>query len=521
MDLYERDDYRKRLKENLRPVQYARSSQGEWKHDRYEFASRRHAAKVFGRMLARVDRTNPAHLAAFAVHVEQANGVLSTTREMWRYDMTNMLTKFDPDWGQMLRRERVKFSTGEWDVVPWMGMMWWEMSPYKYLHGVHMSTTNPGNIAYAESQTKREAGRYTSTKAGRYLTKYFGDKLDEKQIKLWAEKCAASAMPLTLRFIESNNPAGWVEVYHDGPDSCMSGESSECVGVYAHDKSVLRLAYVERGEAGILGRCIVREDTIPKQYIRVYPNTNSTENQKVSTGLTSLLEDAGYVPGNLHGVLLKATRTGSCDENYMMPYLDYGSSSRGCMCVTLTDDGQYFKVTRDGIDAQSTSGYINVTPQVTCADCDDAVNEDETNYVEYNDRTVCASCLSNNYCHAYGRRGDQMWASTDDCVENLSDDEFYIAEYAHANDVYRCEESGNWYTMEDMVSTSRGLVCTDDAIKLDAEDPDGNDYAARKRDTVETHDGRTIHMDSAEDRDGKQCHEDDEQDETATEGEEA
>ena len=275
MNFVDRDAHQTRMRANLSPVQYARSSQGEWKHNRYDFASRRHAAKVFGRMLARVDRTNPAHLAAFAVHVEQSNGVLSATREMWRYDMTNMLTKFAPDMGQMLQRERSKFSTGEWDSVPWVGMTWWEMSPYKYLHGVHMSTSNPGNIAYAESGVKREAGRYTSTKAGRYLTKYFGDKLDEKQIKLWAEKCAASAVPLTLRFIESNNPAGWVEVYHDGPDSCMSGESSECVGVYAHDKSVLRLAYVERGEAGILGRCIVREDTTPKQYIRVYPTKPS------------------------------------------------------------------------------------------------------------------------------------------------------------------------------------------------------------------------------------------------------
>jgi len=287
--------------------------------------------------------------------------------------------------------------------------------------------------------------------------------------------------------------------------------------VYAHDKSVLRLAYVTRGNDTV-GRCIVREDK--KEYIRVYPNTDSGENQRVNTGLTSLLKEAGYVPGSLHGVLLKATRTGSYDENYMMPYLDYGNSSRGCMCVTLTDDEQYFRVTRDGIDAQSTSGYINVTPQVTCEDCDDSMNEDESNHVEYNDRTVCESCLCNNYSHAYGRRGNQMWASTDDCVENQSDGEYYIEEYANANDVYQCDVSGNWYSSGDMVNTSRGMVHTDDATALDKEDPDGNDYAARKRDTVKTHDGRTIHMDSAEDRDGKQCHVDDEQDETETQGEE-
>ena len=517
MESYERDAYRKRLKENLAPKVILRSTQGMWKHNIpiYWFAERRAASRRFGKALARVDRTIVEVLTRFFM------GVLQTdTRGMWDYDIVNMLTKFAPDMGEMLRRERYKLNQNEWDVVPWAGMVWWDTSPYKYLHGVHMSKETPGNIAYAESQTKREAGRYTSTKAGRYLTRFFGDKLDEKQIKMWAEKCAASVVPLTLEFIGSNDPTGWMEVYHDGPDSCMSGESSECVAVYAHDKSVLRLAYVTRGNDTV-GRCIVREDTTPKQYIRVYPNTDSTENQKVSTGLTSLLQDAGYVPGNLHGVLLKATRTGSYDDNYMMPYLDYGNTSRGCMCVTLTDDEQYFRVTRDGIDAQSTSGYINVIPQVTCEDCDDSMNEDETNHVEYNDRTVCESCLCNNYVHAYGRRGNQMWASNEDCVENESDGEQYIEQYANENDVYQCDVSGNWYHSRDMVSTSRGMVCTDDAIALDKEDPDGNDYAARKRDTVETHDGRTIHRDSAEDRDGKQCHVDDEQDETETQGEEA
>ena len=516
MDLYEKDAHKKRFKENLAPKVILRSPQGMWKHNNYHrFTEKRATSRSFGKALARVDRTNVEVLTTFFM------GVLDDTRTMWDYDITTMFKRFAPSMGEVLRRERYKFDQNEWDSVPWAGMVWWDTSPYKYLHGVHMSTTNPGNIAYAENQTKREAGRYTSTKAGRYLTRFFGDKLDEKQIKLWAEKCAASVIPLTVSYIESNNPEGWVEVYKDGPDSCMSGESSECVGVYAHDKSVLRLAYVERSGEGILGRCIVREDTAPKQYIRVYPNTDGASSQKINTGLTSLLEDAGYVPGNLHGVLLKATRTGPYDESYMMPYLDYGSSSRGCMCVTLTDDGQYFKVTRDGTDAQSTSGCIDLTPRATCNDCDDSVDEDDTTHVEYNDALVCESCLSNNYVHAYGRRGNQMWARTDDCVENLSDGEFYINEYAQANDVYQCDVSGNWYHSCDMVNTSRGMVHTDDAIALDKEDPDGNDYAARKRDTVETYDGRTIHMDSAEDRDGKQCHEDDEQDETATEGEEA
>ena len=47
-----------------------------------------------------------------------------------------------------------------------------------------------------------------------------------------------------------------------------------------------------------------------------------------------------------------------------------------------------------------------------------------------------------------------------------------------------------------MVTTSRGMVFTDEAVELAVEDSDGNSWAVES-DTVTTHDGRVIHKDVA------------------------
>ena len=115
------------------------------------------------------------------------------------------------------------------------------------------------------------------TKIGKYLTT-FKDylELSESDIKAIVEKhnaIIASQSGWTLNFIESNDADGFERVYNNcTANSCMKGESA--VRVYAHEKSVIRLAYLTNGANEIIARSIVREDR--KQYIRTYPETNGT-----------------------------------------------------------------------------------------------------------------------------------------------------------------------------------------------------------------------------------------------------
>ena len=104
--------------------------------------------------------------------------------------------------------------------------------------------------------------------------------------------------------------------------------------------------------------------------------------------------------------------------------------------------------------------------------------------------------MDNNYERAIGRRGNEGYYRTEDCIQCETNGEWYVEEYASDNGVYQCGVNCDWYKEEDMVSTSRGMVFREEAVELAAEDSDGNDWAV-EADTVTTHDGRVIHKDDA------------------------
>ena len=124
-----------------------------------------------------------------------------------------------------------------------------------------------------------------------------------------------------------------------------------------------------------------------------------------------------------------------------------------------------------------------------------------------------SDCGVNNYVSAYGRRMRQVLVPNDDAVQCESDGRSYVAEYASENNVFMCEVSNNWYSLDDLVGTSIGLVYGAECVALDVDDSEGNSYAY-KADVTTTCDGRTIHKDDAiTTEDGRVLHtSDDEED---------
>ena len=412
---------------------------------------------------------------------------------------------------QRRRHVDVKFNDNIWSLAPWDDQSWFTSSPYAMTHFLHISEEDPLQVAYADSIDKFIADRFIRTKPGRYLTKYFGDVLDENQIRTWSERIQALAAPAELLFIASDDKEGWERVYRDGPQSCMKGDDS--VQVYAHDKSVLRLAHLVHGNR-IVARCIVREDT--NEYIRVYPNTDTAENNRWHMNLRERLETAGYEHGDMEGVLL------DCDEinsgEYVCPYIDGGNGNYVSASVVRRDGKRYLLLSRDGdMDAQSTSGTIGESCSCPC--CGERCDEDDLQYVESRDESICQSCLDDAYVYAYVSRCNQEYIHNDDAIYCESNGEYYHTDYANDADIYQCEHTGNWYCLDDMCSTSRGYVLGRYCIPLDVEDSEGNSHAFRD-DVTHTHDGRCIHDDDAQTReDGLVYHENDDQVETETETE--
>lgn len=424
---------------------------------------------------------------------------LATSVRNYGEQMSNGLLKslLGEEMAIAIERDETRFANGHWENVAWANEFWFRNSPLRLLHSLHLprEEANLGMVAFAESPAKLMADKFTVMKPGRYLSRFFSDKMEESTIKKWADKVAAAGIPLSpLQFIEHDDAHGWVRVYKDGCYSCMKGD--EAVQVYAHDKSVLRLAYQMRGTE-IVTRAIVREDTEPKQYIRAYPNTTNDECQKLHTAMVSALEAAGYEHGNLRGVLLDSIEYEGDSDRYVCPYLDSGNrGSYVYLTVVRVDGRECLRVGNSGMDGQQQDGYVSEENMQTCANCGDSMHEDESAYIESCDRTVCESCRDNYYTSAIGRGGHEDWHSNDDCIYCEINDHHYVERYASENGIYLCEVSGDWYEEGDMVSTSRGMVHTDNAVELAVEDSDGNSWAAES-DTVTTHDGRVIHENDA------------------------
>ena len=221
------------------------------------------------------------------------------------------------------------FDEGDWSHVYWykLGIEGTRRERLDYLfklHCTHTSIKSPLQIAYYPTLKHLRDQREVVTKIGKYLTT-FKDylELSESDIKAIVEKhnaIIASQSGWTLNFIESNDADGFERVYNNcTANSCMKGESA--VRVYAHEKSVIRLAYLTNGANEIIARGLVREDR--KQYVRIYPDPNGTNEGR---HLLDVIKANGYTYGNLEGCLLKAIEHEDDEDVFVAPYVDAGSS---------------------------------------------------------------------------------------------------------------------------------------------------------------------------------------------------
>ena len=467
-----------------------RTPLGEWKRggrwNAVDLVERRQVCKVFGAELAKtgVMKMKPLIPAA----VIQAVMNINTLQDRRGQLFISLLGEI----GVAIERDTVRLSSTEhWRDVPWCDEPWFKGSPYYYLHSTHQprEPQNAGGVAFAESPQKLVADRFTVMKPGRYLSRFFADKLGEGDIKLWAERYAALFVPAEVHFVSGSDKYEWQHIYNVGPKSCMKGDNA--VQIYAHAKSVLRLAYIKDGDT-VVSRCIVRDDI--EEYIRVYPSSDGP----AQTALREALEARGYTHGTLRGVLLDAVPYEERSDSWVCPYLDSGngSSSYTCLALVYRDGKEYLQVGSDGMEGQTQDGYVTEVERTECYHCEERIDNDDIVYIEHYDRQVCESCREYHYKLAYGRSGDRDYYDEDDCIRCESNSKWYVEEYASNNDVYQCEMNGEWYKEEDMVTTSRGMVFTEEAVELAVEDSDGNNWAVES-DTVTTHDGRVIHKDDA------------------------
>src|SRR5574337_326098 len=120
-------------------------------------------------------------------------------------------------WLDHYARGEGKFSDEVWRNPPWCDEAWYWNSEH-YARQTHVSVDDPTKLAFTENLDKLERDIQTRMKPGRFLQRYFSDVLSEQEIREWAHKWERMNTPPEVLFIESDDPAGWEEVYERDHD---------------------------------------------------------------------------------------------------------------------------------------------------------------------------------------------------------------------------------------------------------------------------------------------------------------
>jgi len=494
---YQLDKDEKAKLRRLRKNNYSRS-------DYYRLGGTDAYTKLNGATLAKTisDVRNPPD-------VEQERKNLDYTLRACEYlrrieQLEKVRDKLEP----RLKQIDKEFNGGEWVYMAWNSIginneQSTKISYLFFLHRVHVSLMNPLQIAHYPTLKHLRDGREVVTKLGKYLTTFkdfIG--ITETEIKDAVEKynaIVASRTGWEVRFIESTDADGFVRIYSNClAGSCMKG--MDAVRVYAHDKSVLRLSYIQSLAGEILARCIVREDL--KQYVRIYPDPNGSTEGKY---LQQYLKANGYTHGNLDGCLLKLIAHEDDDDIFVAPYIDAGAQGNGSEGSAqdgerVTIDGkEYIEITTHGeLSLTMTNGYtddVENEDESECDDCGDIEHNDNMSYTTHGDY-VCRHCCENNYTYAWINNNTQDYVHNDHVIW-ANDDAFHENCDLSAHDIYACEETGDYFHIDDLVMTLRGFICLNLVEDIDHEDADGN-LSAHQDDVHELSDGTKCHTDDAE-----------------------
>ena len=365
-------------------------------------------------------------------------------------------------------------------------------SNFQALHNLHRSVTEPSMVAYYPSLRHMREGREVKTRLGKYLTTFKNEfSLSESEIKAIVEGYNGfleGQKGWVVSFIEHNDPEGWVNAYSDnrGIRTCMSGESA--VRVYAHEKSVLRLAVLKNSGGVIIARSIVRDDE-NKGYLRIYPAPdNAPEGRFLKDYLCAIGYDSSI---NLNGCLLK----GILHENsgWVAPYIDSGDRGTQNGEEVVIEGRTYLKIGHGYLDLAQTSG--STEELMSCEDCGEHMSEGESCWIESCDRSVCETCASENYTYAYSRHG-QTDIPRDSAIYCETDSEYYDIDYLGQYDIYQCDHDGQFYHVDEMIFCDGGVYHESYCVRLDHEH-DGDTYCFNEF-AHTLSDGSKCHSDDAE-----------------------
>ncbi|WP_454798420.1 hypothetical protein [Novosphingobium lindaniclasticum] len=268
-------------------------------------------------------------------------------------------------------REKLRFTDGTYSETPWHDEPWYQASHEE--HFCHLSTEQPGKIAFTENAAKGRLDRQLVMSPGRYLHRYFSGTLDNNAIETW---CARLSVLLEEHALKITQDADEIEdVYVGGPASCMAHPEEDFEGcchpvrVYAGPDTAI--AYIgPRDDAR--ARSVVWPAR--KIYTTIYGDVSR---------LKLLLEANGYSEGALDGARIQRIED---DEYFVVPYIDTEDG--------LGDDGEFLVIGRGAIPSGNTTGISRVPWY--CPRCDNSARPyEEVWFGDGSCEEWCYDCFHN------------------------------------------------------------------------------------------------------------------------------
>lgn len=311
--------------------------------------------------------------------------------------------------------------------------LWW--------HFPHVSVEDPTMVAYTPSDGYGKRDRQVRVKVGRYLQKFYGDTLTETQIREAANLCKKMEVGF------ADDADSMVEVYANGPHSCMAGDDEEYSGgvhpARAYATGEFRLAYLHNGER-YTARGFVHEPT--KSWVRTYGDDG--------TVLADMLNAKGYT--RQHGwcgcdLLWIDHPTG---DGPLMPYIDgnaqYVYYFNGKARITHDDDDEAQWI---GNNTDGTAEELRQESEY-CRCCNEYYHEDDMCYVGPDEETyICVRCRQNHYTEAvvFDCRGRRRWryVPDDETVEVDGSTYWSDSDSLEAGNIGYCAISGDAFRVDE------------------------------------------------------------------------
>jgi len=374
------------------------------------------------------------------------------------------------------QRELWKSRDYTYQCPVWEGEPWWQARTDALReHFTHMSLGNTALLAYTADAGTGHRDIQTPIKPGKYLTRYFSDVLNAKQIAHLAKWQTTGE-----RETEYTNEAAWLvsyattpdeiaTIYRDGPSSCMDRHyfSYEDCPARVYGAGDLAIAYLHNADkTRIIGRCLVWPNR--KAAGRIYPTacawgedgfSSWADSEDAGRALELRLIAANYGWDRDHKTFdgARIMKRKHNDGGYIMPYMDgnYGVDDAGDQFV-MTQSGEY--------ECQQTSGWIGepTAPEYEywCEQCEEgcndtwAVNTRPGRYGGLNTMNMCEYCRDND---AFRCEGDGDWYSTEEHRQVEVGGSTYRREYADNNFAY-CASSEEYFypNDEDAITMQNG-----------------------------------------------------------------